>query len=200
MCTIPSERRVPKARPAAPRTPAAVLSNEDAGAFESLIAGYEAYFDPPNPIQHDLVEEIAAAIWRQRRIWNIQTAAVDHEMDRQEPALKAEYAQIDECTRIALAVRHLTDHSKLLSNLSRYESRHRRAYDREVEKLESQEKMSRGKTNPVATRKRRRENLAKPDPCPSVARETAAAGPASSWPVRTRRPPAAASAHCTTSP
>jgi hypothetical protein len=46
-------------------------------------------------------------------------------MDRQEPALKAE---------------HLTGNSKLLSNLSRYESRHRRAYDRAVEKLESQEK------------------------------------------------------------
>jgi hypothetical protein len=125
-----------------------LLSNEDAGAFESLIAGYEAHFDPQNPIQHDLVEEIAAARWRQRRIWNIQTAAVDHEMDRQEPALKAEYAQIEECTRIALAVKHLTDHSKLLSNLSRYESRHRRAYDRAVEKLESQEKNVAGKNEP----------------------------------------------------
>jgi cytochrome c biogenesis protein ResB len=116
--------------------------NEDSAAFESLIARYEAHFDPQNPIQEDLVEEIAAARWRQRRIWNIQTAAVDHEMDRQEPALKAEYAQIDQCTRIALAVKHLTDNSKLLSNLSRYESRHRRAYDRAVEKLERQEKIS----------------------------------------------------------
>ena len=114
-----------------------VLSNESAPAFENMLARYITHFEPTNPLQADLIEELAVAKWRQRRLWLIETAALDFEMDRQENEVAKIYNKIDEPTRLALAFKALADSSSLLSNLSRYESRHRRAYENAHKRLEA---------------------------------------------------------------
>jgi hypothetical protein len=127
-----------------------VLSNEDHDAFVTLFERYHAHFAPQDPLQEDLIEEMAVAKWRQRRIWNVETAVIDHEMDEQEEKLNAEFSEIDECTRLALAVKSLTDHSKLLPNLSRYENRHRRAYEKALHILQNeQNKIGKNEPNPI---------------------------------------------------
>ncbi len=115
-----------------------VLTNEDTAAFEQMLATYTIHFRPQDPIEEDLIEELAVAKWRQRRLWTIECAAIDHEMDLQQPEVDARYQTIDQPTRLTLAYKFLTDQSKLLSNLSRYESRHRRAYEKALDRLENQ--------------------------------------------------------------
>lgn len=115
-----------------------VLTNEDIPAFEAMLTTYIAHFSPQNPIEEDLVEELAVAKWRQRRLWTIESAAIDHEMDLQQQEVDSKYEKIDQPTRLTIAYKSLTDRSKLLSNLSRYESRHRRAYEKALDRLENQ--------------------------------------------------------------
>jgi hypothetical protein len=114
-----------------------VLTNEDAPVLEDMLATYASHFAPRNPIEADLIEELAVAKWRQRRLWAIESAAIDLEMDVQQQEVDVKYETIDQPTRLALAYKSLNDHSKLLSNLSRYESRHRRAYEKAVAQLEN---------------------------------------------------------------
>ena len=115
-----------------------ILRNEDRAVLDKMLTAYSAHFAPDNPLDWDLVEEIAVAKWRQRRLWAVETAAIDHEMDRQEKDPDQQFEKMDQTTRLALAYKNMTDDSRLLSNLSRYESRLRRAYQTAAEKLAKQ--------------------------------------------------------------
>ena len=105
-----------------------VLTNEERAILDKMVTAYSAHFAPENPLDWDLVEELAVAKWRQRRLWAVETAAIDLEIDRQDKDLNQKFQKIDQATRMALAYKALTDDSRLLSSLSRYESRLRRAY------------------------------------------------------------------------
>jgi hypothetical protein len=53
-----------------------LIDGEDAGVFRRLLTQLRVDFEPEGLIEEILVERIAAAIWRQRRLVNAETAAL----------------------------------------------------------------------------------------------------------------------------
>ena len=112
-----------------------VLQNESQQEFDDLRAHYTAMFAPATDAETEFVNEMLAARWRLRRLWTIETALLDTEIDRQRPILAREFSRTDEGVHIALAFRALADDSRALALVSRYESRLRRIYDRAFDNL-----------------------------------------------------------------
>jgi hypothetical protein len=112
-----------------------LLSNESPERFEMLHSAYVEQFRPANDFEADLVEQMVAAKWRQRRLWGIESALFDHEMDTQEEEIDKKYEQIDQPTRLALAFKSLADNSNSLHLLTRYEARLHRQYEKALEQL-----------------------------------------------------------------
>src|SRR6266849_4366931 len=57
-----------------------VLPTESQEDFQSLLDSYVDQFDPQGGVEMDLVQTMAAARWRLRRICSIETALLDKEM------------------------------------------------------------------------------------------------------------------------
>ena len=68
---------------------------------------------------------MAVARWRQMRIWGMEKAGMQHEMRRQ---AEVSPSKEDTATRSALAFRTLSDDSRSLELINRYESRYDRQY------------------------------------------------------------------------
>ena len=105
-----------------------VLSGENRKLFERLLADFTNEFQPATPVQNALVENMAVARWRQMRIWSMEKEELTHEMRSQ---------QDDEApvTRAALAFRSLSDNSRSLDLLNRYETRYDRQFSRALARL-----------------------------------------------------------------
>ena len=76
-----------------------VLNNENDEAFQELFQAFLAKFQPQDSVEHECVLQAAVARWRLRRIWQLETAIFDAEMDRQAPQLAKEFVSFDEGTR-----------------------------------------------------------------------------------------------------
>jgi len=102
-----------------------VLKCESEARFLELLATLHHEFQPQTPFEESLIENMAAARWRQLRVWGMEKAIMDHEMDRQ-----AEMSPSNEhpATRAALAFRALGDDSRSLELINRYDSRYERQY------------------------------------------------------------------------
>ena len=107
-----------------------VLSNESREHFDALLASYIEKFQPRDEVEADLVEEMVVAKWRQRRLWSMEAAALDHRMDQKRMETSKELEKTDEPTRSALAFRSLESNDKSMSLFLRYEGRMRRGYKR----------------------------------------------------------------------
>jgi hypothetical protein len=112
-----------------------VLTNESAARFERILDSYVNHFHPQTEVEVDLVEEMAVAKWRQRRVWSIETAALDHEMDCKDPELKKEWESLDPATCLALAHASLSVRGPSFNLIGRYETRLRRHYDKSLQNL-----------------------------------------------------------------
>ncbi|HLJ51228.1 MAG TPA: hypothetical protein VKU01_34705, partial [Bryobacteraceae bacterium] len=99
-----------------------VLDGEDPEAFKSLLAAFQAEFDPATASQSALVETLAAARRRLMRIWAIEKAVLTTEIAKHDPA--------DAPTRGAVAFRSL-------DLLHRYEAHYNRQYARARRLLKS---------------------------------------------------------------
>ena len=107
-----------------------VLQNESEEKFQELLQSFCDHYQPATSVERELVKEIAVARWRLRRIWAMETAMFDLEMDCQRQDVEEQFSRIDEPTRLALAFTELSDNSRALSNLHRYEARLRRLSER----------------------------------------------------------------------
>ena len=109
-----------------------VLNGESADRFLGLLAALFEEFEPQTPFEESLIENMAAARWRQMRIWGMEKAGMEHEMHRQSRMSNStgldpsEYA----ATLAASAFRTLSDDSRSLELINRYESRFDRQYYR----------------------------------------------------------------------
>jgi hypothetical protein len=112
-----------------------VLSNESQEAFQEMFDCLIARYEPYDELEFGFVEEIAACRWRLRRVWGMETAMFDHEMDVQADHIEKTYERIDEQTRKALAMARLADDSKGPSLIARYETRYQRAYNSALKNL-----------------------------------------------------------------
>jgi hypothetical protein len=102
-----------------------VLEGESQDRFSGLLAALHEELQPQTDIETSLVENMAVARWRQMRLWGIEKAAMEHEMRK-----RAEASDTPEnpATRAALAFRTLSDDSRSLDLINRYESRYDRQY------------------------------------------------------------------------
>jgi hypothetical protein len=117
-----------------------VLNGESTDRFLGLLATLFEEFQPQTPFEESLIENMAVARWRQMRIWGMEKAGMDHEMRRQSamsnfPALDPPDHSSDAdssaaATRASLAFRTLSDDSRSLELINRYDSRYDRQYYR----------------------------------------------------------------------
>ncbi len=112
-----------------------VLKCESQEEFDELLAGLTEAWQPVDTMEAAIVADMAAARWRLQRIWSVEATVIDLEMTDQEEAVadKFEYACSE--TRTALAMKALCSDSGAFALISRYEARHRRAFDRSLSNL-----------------------------------------------------------------
>jgi hypothetical protein len=112
-----------------------VLRGESEERFNLLVAALHDELQPQTTVEITLVENMAVARWRQMRIWGMEKANLEHEMRAQAEArfateddsTEGDPAE-DSATRCALAFRALSDDSRSLELINRYESRYDRQY------------------------------------------------------------------------
>ncbi|HEY3827383.1 MAG TPA: hypothetical protein VGL82_22680 [Bryobacteraceae bacterium] len=107
-----------------------VLEGESTDRFLDLVADLHEEFQPQTPFEESLIENMAAARWRQMRIWGMEKAGMDHETRRQAAMSDSSASGEDNATRAALAFRALSDESRSLELIHRYDTRYERQYYR----------------------------------------------------------------------
>jgi hypothetical protein len=112
-----------------------VLSNESQAKFDHMLQAYIARFQPIDEIELNLVDEMVAARWRQQRIWMIQTASMNSEMDKQEEYIEETFIKCTEPTRIGIAFMAMGK-DNALEQMMRYETSYSRMHDRAMKALE----------------------------------------------------------------
>jgi hypothetical protein len=104
-----------------------VLQCESKDRFDKLVASLFGEFQPQTSFEESLIENMAIVRWRQARILAMEKAGMDYEMRRQ--AEKTNSSE-DAATRASIAFRTLSDDSRSLELINRYESRYERQYYR----------------------------------------------------------------------
>jgi hypothetical protein len=120
---------------------ALVLTMEDEASFAEHQKNYFDEFQPVGEIEFGLVTDMVAAKWRQWRLWTLETALYDVQMDKQMKMIDETFKSIDETTRCAIAFQTLADESKALSLLLRYETSMRRMHERCLKTLMDLQKL-----------------------------------------------------------
>jgi len=110
------------------------LANEGQACFDDLLHDLENEFQPQTAFERSLIEAMAVARYRQWRIWAIEKASLDHEM-RTQAGLRTSSAPMEGATPAALAFRSLSDNSRSLDLMNRYEARYERQYFRAHRRL-----------------------------------------------------------------
>jgi hypothetical protein len=106
-----------------------VLEGESQDRFCELLAVLLDEFQPQTPFEESLIENMAVARWRQVRIWGMEKAGMEYEIRRQAGLPNADSTH-DAATRASRAFRRLSDDSRSLELINRYDSRYERQYYR----------------------------------------------------------------------
>jgi hypothetical protein len=112
-----------------------VLTSESREKFDALLEDYLDEYQPEGRTESDLVEAIVASKWLQQRCWTITNALMNVSMDRMADAIAAEFSEINNGARTALAFLQQADQSAALTLLNRYAARHDREWNRAIDKL-----------------------------------------------------------------
>jgi hypothetical protein len=118
-----------------------VLENETPEKWTRLLETWTKKLQPRDDAEMQIVTEAAFARWRLQRVWTIETALFDLEMDSQAPALAEKFEVIDEGIRQASAFKALADESLSLELIHRYETRYSRSFQRALATLEALRKL-----------------------------------------------------------
>src|SRR5882724_11333511 len=113
-----------------------VLANESPTKFNELLQSYIDRFQPTDNVEMGFVNEMVAARWRQQRMWMIQTAGMDLEMNRQEDQIEEDLIFCTDQTRISLAFDGLAKLDNTLELQLRYETSYSRMHDRAMKALQ----------------------------------------------------------------
>jgi hypothetical protein len=108
-----------------------VLKCESTDRFLSLVATLFEEFQPQTPFEESLIEDMAVARWRRMRIRGMETAGMDYEMRKQSDTahpIAPEIEHADNATRAWLAFRTVSDDSRALDLINRYDARYQREY------------------------------------------------------------------------
>ena len=78
-----------------------LLPAESHEQFQLLLDAHIQQFHPANPVEMDLVEAMAVARWRLRRIWAIETSLFGHELERRAEDMDDEFTDMTAEDRLA---------------------------------------------------------------------------------------------------
>jgi hypothetical protein len=112
-----------------------LLPAESREQFQLLLDAHIQQFHPANPVEMDLVEAMAVARWRLRRIWAIETSLLGHELERRAEDMDEEFSEMSADDRLAWVFQKVADNHQSLSLLARYEGNLNRAFDRAFKQL-----------------------------------------------------------------
>ena len=112
---------------------AIVLPGESQEDYQALLAAHVERFQPADPIEMELVETMAAARWRLRRIANIETHMLSNQMTWNSKHNSSYKELEDDDQRLAYVFEQL---SEKLALLVRYESSLNRTFDRALKQLQ----------------------------------------------------------------
>jgi len=107
-----------------------ILQCESADEYKEFLAEHIAIHQPVTAPEKELVDQMAIARWRIRRFVAAETDLLDTEMVRNRDKVNKEFAPADSAVHLAMAIRSLADESRVLSLMSRYESRLQRVHDK----------------------------------------------------------------------
>jgi len=147
---------------------ALVLTTESKEKYAALLASYLEKCNPDGPIENDLVEEMVAAKWQQRRVASMIAALLDVTMDRMEKEIRDEFENIDNAARTALAFDKQAGQSATLALLNRYATRHARDYHRALNQLRQIQFDRRDQNDPPSSPVEKSQNEPKPDVNPEL--------------------------------
>lgn len=112
-----------------------VLPTESLDDFEILLQSHIDRFHPADAVEMELVQTMAIARWRLRRIGTIECRMFENEIERTRVHLAQLCEHLGEENRLAMAFRNLANDDKALALLMRYESSLNRTYDRALKQL-----------------------------------------------------------------
>jgi hypothetical protein len=119
-----------------------VLACESQSRFDGILNEFMVTHQPANAAETDLVEEMVAARWRIRRMWNIETTLMNDEIANQESQ-----SMTDAGNRryLARAFRTLSDDSRSLALAQRYQTRLHRIFNEAYATLRDLQKIRESK-------------------------------------------------------
>jgi len=156
----------------------AVLPGESEQDFADLLQAHRDTYQPANAIEIDLVETMALARWRLRRMAALESNLLENELVLCQKEIDEKFATIPDLGRLAFVFQQQT---KSLALLIRYESSLTRLHDRTYKHLKELQKLRNEPTKPL-----------KPNEPPCVSMRTA--------PEATRQHPDRLSSHLDESP
>ena len=101
-----------------------VMENESSAAFEALLAQHCDRLQPADPLEFGFIEEMAAAYWRMRRTWALETRIYENHAKAQPPG--------DEINRMTAVITDPANHAGL-GLMHRYETRLHCIYQRALQ-------------------------------------------------------------------
>ena len=113
-----------------------VLSNQAQTKFDELIKAFIRKFQPTDEVELELLTEITTACWRLRRIWLIQTAAIDFQIDHMAPEIVEQFQVISHPSRLSLAVTTMASQDQSLQLHLCYETTYSRAFGHALKTLD----------------------------------------------------------------
>jgi hypothetical protein len=121
-----------------------LVPGEDAELFAQVAEGLEAEFRPVGEVEHLLVDELKATLWRRRRLIGAEAALFKRRLEWIERP-KQESGRQSELPPIAQAV--VADQT-LLANLHRYEARLGRSFYQALHELQRRQAARAGELVP----------------------------------------------------
>jgi hypothetical protein len=112
---------------------AVLIYGECEETFHTFNLEFTAALHPTNPIEEDLVNTMAVARWRRMRIWHLEKTTLEIQMEREHG--KNPSANYPPDILESLAFTALSDNSRALDLINRYESRYDRQYHRAFRSL-----------------------------------------------------------------
>jgi hypothetical protein len=116
-------------------TASVLLEGESDEHFQLLLADFLVQFQPQTGVETDLVEVMAIARWRLRRLLSIETHLFELEMVRRCRKIDAEFKGMDHDDRLAFVFQKMSDTGNSLTLLLRYEGSLNRSYDKALKQL-----------------------------------------------------------------
>jgi hypothetical protein len=111
----------------------AVLAGESHEDFLHLLNSLYEEHQPTTPTEESIVQNLAVVRWRQFRLWTIETAGLDDRVSNPHPR----YANTADpfSTSLWFAFRTLTDETRSLELLNRYDARFEREFRHNLKAL-----------------------------------------------------------------